>query len=220
VRKLLVGVVIVALILIGGDLVAKKVVEGRLASAAEGDFGVDEVSVDIAGFPFLTQVVQNHFDRVAFSTPGVDAGASGSAVRVEDIEVTLRDVETSDGYRRATAASVTGSGFVPYSAFDPFEGVTVAYGGTAPDGSGYLVVSAPGLSSGSVRVLPSAADGLSLDLGALTVISSSLPRTVRSFIGSPLTLAGLPDGLAIDEIDATEDGLNVRLTGSDITIAG
>jgi hypothetical protein len=97
--------------------------------------------------------------------------------------------------------------------------VQVEFGGTTPDGTGYLTVSAPSLGSRTVNVVPSAVDGLTLSLDSLSILSRALPTGLRSFVGGAHDFAGLPRGLRIERLDAAEDGLRVTLVGSDIAIA-
>jgi hypothetical protein len=218
-RKLLVALGVLALVFVVADRVAKHVVESTLADHVEQMQSVDGVDVGIAGFPFLTQVLGNHFDEVDVTLPHLDARTSAGSIEVQDVRVSLHDVETSDRFTRATAASATGSGFVPYGAFDQFDPITVEYGGTSPNGTAYLDISAPSLGAGTVRVAPSAADGMSLNLEALSVLSAALPRELRTFVSAAHEFGGLPNGLVIKRLEATEDGLRVTLAGSDVTIA-
>jgi hypothetical protein len=217
-RKLLVALGVLALLFVVADRASKYFVESTLADHIASTESVDGVDVSIGGFPFLTQVVGNHFDEVDVTLPHLDARTSAGSIEVQDVRVSLRDVETSDRFTRATAGSATGSGFVPYSAFDRFDPITVAYGGTSPDGTAYLKVSAPSLGAGAVRVAPSAADGLSLNLDVLSVLSAALPKELRTFVSAAHDF-GLPNGLTVKRIEATEDGLRVTLAGSDVTIA-
>src|SRR4051812_30097338 len=176
-RKLVIALVVLVLLAVAADRVAKHVVEGRLADHIENRQQFDDVSVDVAGFPFLTQVVARHFDDVDIAIATLRARTGAGSIRMEDVDLALHDVSTSSDFTSATAAKATGSGLVPYSAFDAFAPVKVAYGGTTADGAGYLQVSAPSLGGGSLRVVPSAADGLRLNLGALSVVTRALPSS-------------------------------------------
>jgi hypothetical protein len=218
-RKLLVALGVLVLLAVVVDRGSKYFVENTLADHVEKKESVAGVDVTIDGFPFLTQVIQNHFDQVDVTMPRLDAETAAGSVEVEDVRVSFRDVGTSDRFTKAVAASATGSGFIPYSAFDQFAPISVAYGGTASDGSGYLLVSAPSLGSQTVRVRPSAVDGLSLSLDALSALSAALPGQLRSFVSSAHDFAGLPGGVVIKGVDATEDGLRVALVGKHIVIA-
>jgi hypothetical protein len=217
-RKLIVAVVVVALLLIAADRVAAFVVQDRLAAAVDAQEGVDGATVDIKGFPFLTQVLRNHFDEATVTLPTLETGTSSGSIRVQQVRVTLKDIETSRGYTQVAARSVTGSGLIPYSEFDQF-GVTVEYGGEATNGSGYLEVSLPSLSGQSLRVVPSVATGLTLDLGVLRGVAGVLPPAVRQLVQHPYDLAGVPAGITIKSIAATEDGLEVTLAGTKVKIA-
>jgi hypothetical protein len=215
--KLIIAVGVLAVLLVAADQVAKAFVEARLADHVERREQAKDVEVDIAGFPFLTQVVQNQFDEVDVTMPRLDTPTPAGDVRVENLDVTLQNVETSDRYQRATAASVYGSGSIPYSAFDAFAPAQIGYGGLAPDGHGLLAISVPGV--GSLQVEPSVADGTSLDLESLSAVSRALPPQLRPLLGRPLGLAGLPAGFTLKTVEATADGLDVTVTGSQVTVA-
>jgi hypothetical protein len=218
-RKLLVALGVLVLLAVVVDRGSKYLVENTLADHVEKKESVTGVDVTIDGFPFLTQVIQNHFDHVDVTMPRLEADTTVGSVEVQDVRVSFRDVDTSERFTRAVASSATGSGFIPYSAFDQFAPVSVAYGGTDANGSGYLLVSAPSLGSQTVRVTPSAVDGLRLSLDTLTTLSVALPRQLRSFVAKAHDFAGLPGGIVIKSVDATEDGLRVALVGRDIVIA-
>jgi LmeA-like phospholipid-binding len=218
-RKLLVAVGVLALLFVVADRASKYFVESTLADHIASTESVAGADVSIGGFPFLTQVLSNHFDEVDVTLPRLDARTSAGSIEVQDVRVSLRDVETSDRFSKATAGSATGSGFVPYGAFDHFDPITVDYGGTSPDGTAYLNVSAPSLGAGTVRVAPSVANGLSLNFDALSVPSAALPKGLRTFVSAAHDFGGMPDGLTIKRMDATADGLRVTLAGSDVSIA-
>ncbi|HSS68768.1 MAG TPA: DUF2993 domain-containing protein [Nocardioidaceae bacterium] len=218
-RRLLVGLGVLAILLVGADRGAKYVVEGRLADHIESKESVSGVDVSIAGFPFLTQVVGNHFDQVDVTLPEFDARNSAALIDVQDVHVSFRDVATSNRYTRATAASATGAGLVPYSEFDQFAPVKVTYGGTSSSGDAYLSVSAPSLGPGAIRVVPSAADNLGLKLDSLSVVSAVLPRSLRTFVSASHDFGGLPSGISVKRLEATPDGLKVTLVGRHVTVA-
>ncbi len=90
-RKLVIAIVLLVLIAVVGDRVAAYVVEQQLASHIDSTDGVEGSDVNITGFPFLTQVVDNHFDEVEVTLPQLDretragsvtpAGRAGSGCR-------------------------------------------------------------------------------------------------------------------------------------------
>jgi hypothetical protein len=218
-RRLVIGLVVLGALLVVADRVAKDVVENTLASHVESTEPVRDADVDIGGFPFLTQVVGNHFDDVTVTMPRFEASTVAGSIVLQDVEVSLRDVETSHRFTAATAESATGSAFVPYGAFDQFAPIEVSYAGDGPDGAGYVKVSAPSLGAGSVRVAPAAVRGLKLDFSALSSLSAALPRQLRAFVTGTHDFGGLPDGVTVERLEATPTGLDLTLAGADITIA-
>jgi hypothetical protein len=218
-RKL--AVVLVVLIALGllVDRGAEHVAEGVIAQKVQDAEGVSEADVEIIGFPFLTQAVGGKFEAINVSMPAVDAETRGGGdVRVERLDMTFRDVATSEGFSQATAGSVRGSGFIPYDEFDGLGTVRVGYGGTTPDGQGYLELSLGGRLT--VNVVPSMLDDQTLGFTgtAGSTRIDALPEALATFAVDQYTLGGLPSGLIIDEIAATPDGLEVTVTGSDVSL--
>jgi LmeA-like phospholipid-binding len=217
-RKLAIALVVVIALGVIADRGAAYVAEGVVAQKIQDAEGVSDAQVDITGFPFLTQALGGEFDAINVSMPAVDAETRGGQVRVEHLDVTFRDVRTSDGFSQATAGSVSGSGSIPYDEFDGLGKVRVGYGGTTPDGRGYLELSLG--DRFTVNVVPSMLDDRTLGFtgtdGATAI--GGLPEVLATFAVDQYTLEGLPSGLLIDGVEATPEGLEVIVIGSDVSL--
>jgi hypothetical protein len=218
-RKSAIALVVLIALGVLADRGAAYVAEGVVAQKIQDAEGVSDASVDITGFPFLTQLLGGEFDAIDVSMPALDAETRGGGqVRIEHLDMTFRDVVTSDRFSRATAGSVSGSGSIPYDAFDGFGTVRVGYGGTTPDGQGYLTLSLG--SRITVDVVPSMLDDGTLGFTDTdgTARIDDLPEVLATFAVDRYTLAGLPSGLVIDGIEATPEGLEVIVTGTDVPL--
>ncbi len=217
----LVLVIVAVLVLLGiADFVGERVVESRVAAQIDENLEVAGTTVDIAGWPFLTQVLRNDFGRIDVSLPTVERAVGAGALRVERIRVRLHDVSTSDRYTTVAARSADGSGLIPFEQFDRLQPLSVGYGGTGEDGRGYLELSVPSLSDLSVRVVPDVVDGFSLDFEAPERSSGVVSALISRFLSQTMEVSGLPAGVTITEVQATPDGLWVALTGDGLRLGG
>src|SRR5438045_2962768 len=96
-KRLGIAFVLVALLLVvadrGGQIAIERVVAGQLQDKLRSP---KEPSVDIAGFPFLPQLITRDFDDVTLSVRDADAGG----VRVARIDAHLLGVTQSGGGAR------------------------------------------------------------------------------------------------------------------------
>jgi len=217
VRKLLIAVVVLVGLLAAGDFVARGVAEGRLASAIDEREGVSGAEVDVKGFPFLTQVLGNEFGEVEVTFPAVTASTVAGSLQVEDVVLSFYDVTTSNSFSQGVADRVRGTGTVPYSSFEAAGPLEVTYGGESDDGTGLVQLSVPGIGAG-ILLAPSVYDDRSLQLTPEGT-SIRLPSIVQSLVSTPLRLDGLPSKVRIVSMDATEDGIEVALQASTVSVS-
>ncbi len=223
-RKLAIVVVVLLALGVAADRVAAYVAEGVIAQKIEDEEDVSEAGVEITGFPFLTQLLANEFGAIEVTLPTVQAATGVGRIQVDELDVVFRDVVTSDGFSRATAGSLTGSGSIPYDSFDVFDRVSVGYGGATPDGEGSLeiTIERPDGSPGpTVRLQPSVAEGRSLGFldASGEPVGAGLPGALAAFATGDYPLAGLPSGFRIDDVEVTPDGLRLTVTGTDVPLA-
>ncbi|MDT0442032.1 LmeA family phospholipid-binding protein [Streptomyces johnsoniae] len=227
------GVLIVLAIV--ADRVALWIAEGEVASRARDTLGLtEEPSVSVQGFPFLTQVAGGSLDRVDLGLDEYTAQVDDQELVVSQLDVRLNDVELTDGYSSAVAGRAEGEGLIDY------EELTRAYGELlAISGNGFGVEFGYAEEGRLLLTLQATVLGQSLDVGEvpgeivldgdtirLEVDDAAIPDTggeevqaaIREQLDQERTLSGLPDGLTLDEVEPTQDGLSLGITGSDVEI--
>src|SRR5215211_5695018 len=108
----LMTVVVLAGLALVGDRLAEQAVESRLADEAETELGT-RPDVEIAGFPFLTQLAARRLGEVTLSAPTV----AERRVEVEDVRMLFRGVDV-ESRRRARVEAVTGTGVVSFATLE------------------------------------------------------------------------------------------------------
>ena len=86
-RRLLVVLLVLVALLVGADRIAEQVAEGRIAEQLTADLS-STPTVEIGGFPFLTQALAGRYQRITVSGDT----ASRQGVRVTDFSADLEGV--------------------------------------------------------------------------------------------------------------------------------
>jgi hypothetical protein len=223
VRRLVIGVIVLIGLLVAADRIGNVVAEHTVAKTVQDSQHLaHEPDVDIAGFPFLTQLAAGKFGKVTLRDHDVTTGSGRRALRLSTVTVVLRDVRVARDFSSATAAHTTASALAGYSQLSSALGVTVTYAGNG------LVRAKASTSvlgqtiSGTVTARPVVRDR-TLAFGSTHVsvagvqLPSSAAQALADVFGAPLSFAGLPYGLSVQSVTAASDGLDLVLTGRNLT---
>lgn len=224
-------ILLVIAVVLGGIFVAVDRAAVYFAeSEAEGRIqftGADAGSTDVSikGFPFLTQVVGSELDQVDVELTGIRTNAAGRTLTISEIRAQLHQVELGAGYTSATASRVTGTAVVSYDDLTKAadEDVTVAYGG---DGKVKVTGSVGILGrtvSRSVVSTVTLLDGTTVKVHADKVPGEGVPgveRLIRQKTDFERRIGGLPNGMKLQKIEVTPGGLEISVTGTDVSLAG
>ncbi|GAA2721292.1 LmeA family phospholipid-binding protein [Cellulomonas aerilata] len=223
--RTVVAVTVALASLVGGACVGDRWALGR----AEEQFadrigeGVDGVTgrpgVDIAGFPFLTQLAAGSLDDVSVDL----ATASLSGVDLRDVDLRAHGVSTSAPYR-AGSAEVRGT--LTTGALEALVAErTDADVDLAVDG-GRLTATLQVLRADvTAELVPTAqGDSIAVDVVSVTLAGAvidveDLPRAAASRLRDlAVPVDGLPDGLALTDVVVQDGGLRVTASGTDVVL--
>jgi hypothetical protein len=228
VKALLVVLVVLLGLLVVADRVAVNVAEDRVAGQVQSSGGLaGPPTVDIGGFPFLTQAVAGDYSdvRLQLSAEDLDKPGTSADVRLRGVHVPLSAV-LRGAVREVPVDDVTGTATLSYDlvAGQIGNGVTLA-----PDGDRLRV-------SRSVAVLgqtlPLTAVGrVSLDgndvVYAVDQVSGAgieVPQALLSRAGNLLAfrfpVPALPFGLRLTAVRPTDAGLVVDVQATDTVLHG
>jgi hypothetical protein len=219
-----VGVVTVV-VLAGGAFVADRVTESmaeqRVVDAIEQNLDgvVGDPTVELGGFPFLTQLLAGSIDDVTGQVDGVTL----EGIKATDVTIDAHDVSTSEPY---TVGSATIAATLPTASIEQIVkdrsqlDVAVAVDGNALTASGKVL----GLTL-AANLVPRVEDGKLLvdvenvQIAGLTVDVDNLP----SAIGNRLTdveipVSGLPEGLVLSGASVVSSGVRITATGTDVVL--
>ncbi|WP_329540997.1 LmeA family phospholipid-binding protein [Streptomyces sp. NBC_01358] len=227
-RILLIVVVVLAGVFIAVDRAAVYFAESEAADrVVVPGARTGSTDVSIKGFPFLTQVAGSELDEVDVKVTGIEATAGGRALRISSMEAELHQVRLTDGFSGATAARASGTAVISYEDLTKAaaDGVVVEYGG---DGkvkvTGTVALPVVGRTvSRSVVSTVTLVDGHTVRVHADKVPGEGIPGLeglVREKTDFEREVGSLPNGLKLEKIQPTADGLEISVTGADVRLAG
>jgi len=218
---LLVGVVVVGAGAVGADRWAAHETQQRAADAIVENLDdvVGTPTVDVGGFPFLTQVWAGSVDHVTGDVEGVSLGG----IDATDVHVDARDITTSEPY---TAGTATIEATIPTASLEKIVDdrtgldVTLTIDGDQVVASGTVL--GVTLSAG---VTPAVSDGMlqvsvhDVLLGGLSVDPSKLPGGLGDKLRDiTVPVEGLPDGIVLTDATVVSDGLRVEADGAGVVL--
>ncbi|WP_165984872.1 DUF2993 domain-containing protein [Streptomyces sp. YIM 98790] len=235
---------LILLIVFGGlftaaDRLALVFAESEVATRARSGLGLEsEPGVSIKGFPFLTQLLGKEIDHVELDLKDYDVELDGRQARLEDLSIELRNTSITGNFSGAEAERASGTGVLSYEelsklATQEVKEVNDALGVEfSHAGEGQVVIQVTVLGQ---RLIPEMRADLLLhedsqlvqlkvdeipSLEGLPLIGTGLEEQLRTWVDREREIRGLPEGLSLDGVEAVEEGVNLSVTGTDVSLSG
>src|SRR5215475_12498960 len=225
-RKVLIALVVLVLLLIAVDRIAKVVVQHQAAGRIQDEYELSErPDVNVHGFPFLTQVLRRELSRV-------DVDATGVAiedVQNLDVKLTMRDVRLLEGYS-GRASELDGTVLVPYDELARLvretggAGINLGYGGAQDTIAVRASIAGP---AGDVDVV--AFGALRLSGSRLTMRPTRfevngeaadpiVAQLARNQLELDVRIPRIPGAISFESLHATESGLQIGVSGRNVSV--
>jgi LmeA-like phospholipid-binding len=223
-RIVIIVVIVLAALLVGADFAARAFAENKAASEIKQQGFPKKPSVDIEGFPFLTQVAAHEFHDIQISSSNVTEGP----LDIESINASLKDVHINGAFSGGTIDSLDGTAAVTFTALS--NAMTSEAGPLGQLASAGLTLSAHGsdevkatlnavVFSGTAvwRVTSTYSNDIN-DINVDLVSTGGLPKSLLQPVSDlTLRLPPLPLHLRIQSISVTPSGLVGTLTGQNVS---
>lgn len=250
-RITLIVVVVLAGLLVAADRIAVNFAEDKAADKVRSNENLSETpSVDIEGFPFLTQVAAGKLDDVHIGIAGYDASAGmatgdgqsaghSDTIHIEDLNARMKGVTFSGDYSSATADTASGSARISYAELlkaaqvepvDVAPGVQAKVVRLSDGGNGKIKVTVQGTVLG--KPLPDpiiVMSSMTVTDDVVRAHADALPKfdgvpvaedRVRKITDFEQAITGLPGGIHITGVAAGPDGVHITVSGSHVSLVG
>lgn len=219
------ALLLLAVVLVAADRITQAAVE-RNATAALATSGLEfseDATVQLGGFPFLTQLVTGRLREASLHAESVVI----DGIVLTDVDASAHGITTSNP---RTAQSVSLTATAPASTLsDAVERSQLGQLGVDVE---ITVEDGEVLASTSILMVPvvvtmvpePAGDAIgvgleSVKIAGLTVSVADLPQAVRTALDRiEVPLEGLPEGLEVTEVEVVDDGLRMTATGTDVVV--
>jgi hypothetical protein len=225
-RKLLIGVAVLAVLLVAADRISVAVAENQISDRLTSAYGLPgKPGVSITGFPFLTQVAAGDYRQIDVSASQVPAdGATlhNLNVRLSGVHATVSQA-LGNGSSMVTADRAAGSAMVGFGTVDRRlpggfrlhpDGKNLSVSGKLAYHGAHIPVSATvalGVSDSGIRMTPVRVDVPGLPGLPVSAYSSRLRIVVP--------LATLPLHLHLTSVHVTPGGLRIAASARHVQFA-
>jgi LmeA-like phospholipid-binding len=216
-RRWLIALIVLILVLVAIDFGAKAFAENAIASKIDSSGLGTKPSVDIEGFPFLTQVASRDLSQI-------DINASNFTVKqvvISSLHATATGVRPNASFNGATISKINGTVVVSFATVTnliPVPGLTVsADPADGPDAIKFN--SSLGGATGKIEQL--SPNKIQVDVGNLTGLAGLASLIGGSTIASSYTfdIPTLPAGLVVRSITITSQGIVATASAQNTTLS-
>ncbi len=223
-RSLVIGVVVLVILLVAADFVAKAVAQNVAASQIQKQGFPKKPSVTIEGFPFLTQVASHDLHQVRLSASDVPEGP----VEITAVNAVANNIHLNSGFNSGTIGQVSGTVLISFGSLSSTVTKELGPAGQLVASSG-LHLSAAGpdevkasvdlvVASGSAtwRVTRVSGQELSVQLVASSGLPAEVLGPIRSF---SFSIPKLPFGLTIQNVSVTSSGIVGQISATNVAFS-
>ena len=216
-RRWLIALIVLILVLVAIDFGAKAFAENAIASKIDSSGLGTKPSVDIEGFPFLTQVASRDLSQI-------DINASNFTVKqvvISSLHATATGVRPNASFNGATISKINGTVVVSFATVTnliPIPGLTVsADPADGPDAIKFN--SSLGGATGKIEQI--SPNVIKVEVGNLTGLAGLASLIGGSTIASSYTfdIPTLPAGLVVRSITITSQGIVATASAQNTTLS-
>jgi len=218
---LLAVVVVLAGLLVAADRIALQWAEDKAASSLQSSQDLaNKPEVSVAGFPFLTQLIDRRFGEVTVSDSDIQLE---SGLTLDQLVVHLHDVTVDGSYSQVDAARAEADALIGYNSLSRALRMRIS-----TTGDGRLVAHPRVVFGGRGWVAPVTARVRTVrntvHFTDVRVAGISLPQHVARMLdrafATKLSLAGLPFHIRLTGAEVTVAGVVLRFVGRDLSYHG
>jgi LmeA-like phospholipid-binding len=217
----LITLIVILVLLVVSDFVAKAYTENRMASQVQSSLGLSgKPKVTIEGFPFWTQLIARDFKtvNVTASNETITASAAGSGVlEIASLNATLHGMHIH-GTNSATIDQFTAAALITFTALANAGGIPqgIALTSNGPNQIKATLSIGPLSASATAQVTQSGPNEINvrvIDAGGIPV------SALGSLSNFNISLPKLPAGVSIQSVTVTQQGIQITAVGQNTTLS-
>jgi hypothetical protein len=210
--KTTIALVVLVLLLFAADRIARAVTENAMASRFQSSLNLSaKPSVDIEGFPFLTQLAGRDFHTVLVTGNNMTDGQLDLA----NIDVTASNVRLHN-FSSASVDSINGTATITLASIVRAADLPGAITFT-PDGPNQVkaTVSVDGVSASAIAQI--SVEGSNRIHGQVTNFGGIPASVLGNAADFTVAVPDLPSGISVTGVTVTSAGVQISFSGTDTT---
>ncbi|MYS33719.1 LmeA family phospholipid-binding protein [Streptomyces sp. SID4920] len=203
----------------GSEVLATQYAQDRIADSVRRDIGLDSApQVHVNGFPVSLQLARKVINEADIDATQVPATLNGRVLTIQDLAIHLHGIrQEQSGREQADEAEVTAT--MAYEDLSTFYGVDINRG----NGDDQVVATTHVPLLGQVSASAHVGVAGSRAIGVNDVrLSDNVPPAARTLLEKALErqapLDNLPEGLALQSVAVTDQGIVALMTGHDVRL--
>lgn len=210
-----VTLVVLAILFVIADRVAVRVADNKFASQVQSQGGLSsKPTVNIEGFPFLTQLAAKKFNEVQLSAATEKAGP----VVIENLHATMRNMQLINGFSGARVGSLNGTGLITFASVAKAADVPGLKISALNNTEAKVTIDLGFISGSGVAKVTKAGNN---KLNIAIVNAGGIPLSALGGLNNmTITVPGLPMGLDVQSVTMTQQGILVHIVGHNVTLTG
>lgn len=223
-RRLLIALVVIVLLLLAADRIGVYVAERAAGKTLETSQHLpSRPDVDIAGFPFLTQLAGRKFDRITVDAKDVPIGQGQQLLELSRLHVVLHTLTVSRDFTTVHADSADATATATFAELSRTLGVDVRYAGAGRITATKSVTVAGRTFTGTITTRPQLVGGALSFVTTRVNQANQLEANVADALGRvfdlDIPLQGIPFHVRVTSLRVESDGVILGLAGSDLSYA-
>ena len=220
-RAVAITLIVLIVLFVAADRIGDYLAEKQAAKTIQSSQNLpSRPSVDIAGFPFLTQLAAEHFDKITITAKDVPVGDSGHLLQLATLQVVLHSIDVSRNFHRVHADNATATATASYAALSQALGLTVRYAGNGRIAASKDVTVAGQTVPARVSTRPELANGAVTFTGTtvdnLGQLGGSAGSSLDGLFAINLPLQNVPFHVRATGLQVDASGVHLDLAGSDL----
>jgi hypothetical protein len=223
-RRVLITVVVLVVLLLVADRVGDYVAERAAAETIKNSQHLEGApDVDIAGFPFLTQLAAGDFDEITIDADDLPVGTDARRLDLAHLKVILHGVTVPRDFSSVHADSADAAARIAYDELGRTLGVRITYAGGGRIRASTSVTALGRTVSGSITARPQLR-GSALGFGNPTIdgageLAAPLTRALNQVFDLEIPLSDVPFRIRVQSLTTGPDGIVIALSGRDLNYA-
>ena len=217
-RGWLIALVVLIVVLVAADFGAKAFAENAIASKIDSSGLGTKPSVNIEGFPFLTQIAAHDVKQIDISATNIPT--DNGKVVISSLHATATGVHLNSSFNGATINQINGNATISFASLENALGVSgiLTLSPDPADGPDAVQASAPIIGSVTGKIELTSPTKLTLALGSFSGLASLFSGALPAQ-NTVIDIPTLPAGLVVRSVSVTSQGIVATASAQNTTLS-